>query len=388
MIAELWGRTEPRNRIPKLLTGRTLRPGKFAFYLSSAIILFNQAHAQTYESVRDSRYEWQCETQAGELLSGHTRFDKANQSCVNRALQNPGQTFIVRGGTYRIVADNEGLESFSDPDPDPVADTVADSSPDPVSVPLPVDDSVVKFGPVSSITQYPATISALAQNDVRWEITFTANRVPRQVGLVSRDESGRNEGGHLSVWVENQTITVRHQDIFNGAESVKLESTTMVEANKEYKVVVSVSTEDGIGLFVNGVLEDLSSVAFGLAGNDLPLTVGGLCSRCESGVGPNAEIDGTVYLEIHDEPLDLPPVGSAELSWSAPTERTDGTPLSASELSIFTVYVNNQPVIDLEGDVTGYEYVSSDPGEHCFAVTLTDTGGHQSNKSNAVCKVF
>jgi len=382
MIAELWGRTEPRNRIPKLLTGRTLRPTKFAFYLSSTIILLNQALAQTYESVRDSRYEWQCETQAGELLSGHTRFDKANQSCVNRALAEPGTVYIVRGGTYRVVADNESVASVAEPDP--VPDPVVE--PDPVAVPL--DDSVVKFGPVSSITQYPGSIAALAQNNLRWEITFNLNRVPRQVGLVSRDESGRNEGGHLSVWVENQVITVRHQDIFSGAESVKLESTTMVEANREYKIVVSVSTEDGIGLFVDGVLEDLSSLAFGLAGNDLPLTVGGLCSRCDQGVGPNAEIDGTVYLEIHDEKMDLPPVGSAELSWSGPTERTDGTALSANELATFTVYVNNQPVIDLEGDVTGYEYVSSDPGEHCFKVTVTDTGGFTSNKSNTVCKVF
>ena len=364
------------------------RTGAISLHLAAILILNNQAHAQTYESVRDSRYEWQCETQAGELLSGHTRQDKAFQSCINRGLADPGTVYIVRGGTYRIIADNEGVASVAEPDPDPVADPVVEPDPDPDPVAVPVDDSVVKFGPVSAITQYPATISALAQDNFRWNITFTLDRLLRQVGLVSRDESGRNERGHLSVWVERGIITVRHQDIFNGAESVKLESITKVRPGQEYNITVSVSTEDGIGLFVDGVLEDVSSVAFGLAGNDLPLTLGGLCSRCEDGVGPNAEIDGTVYLEIHDEPLDLPPTGSAELSWTVPTERTDGTPLSAGELATFTVYVNNQPVIDLAGDVTGYEYVASDPGDHCFSVTVTDTGGHRSNRSNAVCKEF
>lgn len=337
-----------------------------------------QEPTEYWDSVRESRYEWTCEDAGGNVLSGHTRQDKAEVACSNRALSD-GLTYYVRSGVYRIFRINDPVTTPPVPEPEP----------EPIPVPDP-GDAQVKFGPVSEITQYPATISALAQDNFRWEITFTLNRIRRQVGLVSRDESGQAERGHLSVWVESGTITVRHQDIAGGAESVKLESTTLVEAGREYAITVSVSSDAGIALFVDGILEDSNSIAFGLAGNNLPLTLGGLCSRCAPGVGPNAAIDGRVYLEIHGEPMELPQPASFELMWTNPTERVDGAALLPGEIMAINLYQTSPGgrnlIARVDPDDSGYEVTGVQPGvEYCFVATAVANG--ESDDSNIACGI-
>jgi len=281
---------------------------------------------------------------------------------------------------------------------------------DPPPVDPPDDGPLVTFGPVQAIVSYPNTISALAQDFFRWEITFTLNSViskvsgtPRSAtvqGLASRDESGQAQSGHLSVWVEDsatggQRIIVRHQDISGGHASTQLQSTTIIEPNVEYQVTVSIAKGVNVGLFVNGALEASNPWAIGTSGNDLPLIVGGLCTTCKrpppSTVGPSKQIDGTVYMEIWDDPLDLPtPItGIATIQWILPTEDTDNEPLAPGALVAVHIYaVNGQTnLIDtVAGDRTTYVANDLPEGEHCFQVTARNGGG-ESAFSNRSCMV-
>jgi len=348
------------------------------------------------ESIRDSQYEWQCETQAGMVISGHTRQDKAFQSCINHALAD-GQVYIVRGGTYRIKAEN-GSPPEPPPDPEP-------EPPDPPQehgdVPL------VTLGPVSEATEYPPDISAFQQDEFRWVIDFTINQFhdkqpgePRSAtvqGLVSRDESGQNEKGHISVWTEDiatgdHRVRVRHQDIRNGSPSIQLQSSSSLKAGQEHEVVLSVSVAGGISLFLDGVLEASATHAFGLAGNNLPLALGAMRSRYNQHstppVGLGSEISGTVKLEIWDDPLPPPEPNSASLMWSNPTQRVDGTPLSSGEIGRTEVLLAGERIAIVEGDVSGYEFVTWAQGEHCFTARTVDTDGRRSDDSNRACITF
>ena len=265
------------------------------FWIVSLLMAGNLVYTQEVESVRQTTYEWECQNADGTRISGHTRQDKAFQSCYNQALANPSSSFLVVGGTYRVTA--------STPTP-----------PEPPQPPTP--EPQVTFGPVSSPTTYPNTISALAQEATTWLITFELTTVDGIQGLASRDQEGQIQPGHLSIWIENSLVHVRHQDIAAGASTVQLRSATAVTAGQAYKLEVSIDVNAGIGLWLDDQLEDSSPVAFGLAGNDLPLVLGGRCSRCNDTLGPDSPIQGTVYMEIWDQPKPLPPpLGSAMLTW-------------------------------------------------------------------------
>ena len=351
--------------------------------------LVARANAQEVSSIRDSSSEWQCETRDGTVLSSHTRQDKAFQACFNRALAS-GDTFIVRGGTFRVSA--SGVARQPDPPPPPPPPPVEPDPPPPVEPPGGV---LVSFGPTSDLIVYPAEISALKRDRVRWQITFSLNSLPdinNLMGLASRDEIRQPEAGHLSIWVDSAgLIHVRHQDIAGGAPSVSLVSLTTVVAGNEYRISVSIDIDAGMGLFVDGVLEDSSPVAFGLTGNDLPLVVGGLCLRCtaDGSVGPDRAADGTVFVEIFADPLSLPEPASIELTWTNPTLYEDETVLDLSELTSINLFQivpgPRRLLVQQDPDVSGYEVTGLLAGvEYCFVATAT--AGLESDDSNGVCK--
>ena len=117
-------------------------------------LLVNSANAQEVSSIRDSQYEWRCETADGAFISGHTRQDKAFQSCFNQAFAT-GNNHIVRGGTYRVT-----VTGATTPPTEPAPDPAPDPEPQPEPEPAP-DDSFISFGPVTSIVSFPASIATL-----------------------------------------------------------------------------------------------------------------------------------------------------------------------------------------------------------------------------------
>lgn len=85
--------------------------------------------------------------------------------------------------------------------------------------------------------------------------------------------------------------------------------------------------------------------------------------------------------------------GSATLSWTAPTERTDGTPLTAEELAWYWVhYSEGGTALDQKFVVPGEDLGAVVPGlcagDWSFAVKAEDSEGRQSAFSNIADKTI
>lgn len=362
------------------------------------------AFSQEVSIVRDSQYEWTCETDQGEVISGHTRQDKAFQSCINASFSSSKRT-IVRGGTFRVET-----TAPTTPPPDPGPDPIP-PDPDPVP-PDPEPKPQVTFGPVTSLTEYPATIGALKQNTFRWEITFTLNSLPTtgRMGLASRDQSGTLQVGHLSLYVEpNGVLILRHQDACpncgGSGESFKLIATTAIQAGEEYTVVASMSSSQGTSLWVEGVMEAHDPRSWGLDKNNLPLIVGGLCTICKPNdvppIGPRYPIDGTVFMAIYDDALPLPQLsGHVTLRWEMPTHYVPteeqklaglpGDPIKDGDIAKTSLFRDGQWFVDIDPDVLSHEVTNLMVGqEYCFTGTVTTgncCGTKESIHSEPVCR--
>jgi hypothetical protein len=74
----------------------------------------------------------------------------------------------------------------------------------------------------------------------------------------------------------------------------------------------------------------------------------------------------------------------ARLSWQAPTQYTDGSPLTQAGYKVYYGpapgnYTNNVPV---SGGQTTQTEIALQPGSWSFAVTALDAAGNESAKSN------
>jgi hypothetical protein len=86
-----------------------------------------------------------------------------------------------------------------------------------------------------------------------------------------------------------------------------------------------------------------------------------------------------------------PSTGSATISWSAPTEREDGTPLTA--LSGYKIYYSRNAsqldqVQNVSSNVTSYLVQNLEQGTWYFAVSAVDSQGVESQKSVVVSKTI
>lgn len=84
------------------------------------------------------------------------------------------------------------------------------------------------------------------------------------------------------------------------------------------------------------------------------------------------------------------PGNSATLTWDAPTNNADGTPLT--DLAGYKIYYRTPSgyyteVIDV-GNVTTYKIENLNPGTYYFTVTAYDTSGNESGDSNEVIKTI
>lgn len=85
--------------------------------------------------------------------------------------------------------------------------------------------------------------------------------------------------------------------------------------------------------------------------------------------------------------------GSATLSWQAPVQYTDGSPLAASSLGAFRIYRGSSPssltrVAEVDGRATSFVALDLGPGTHYFAVSAVTTGGAESGLSAVGSKMI
>lgn len=89
-----------------------------------------------------------------------------------------------------------------------------------------------------------------------------------------------------------------------------------------------------------------------------------------------------------------PVVHTAQLSWSIPATRADGTALTASELAGYEVYYTNDSgsvaaTVPVSGGTTTVASVSSlSSGNYSFAISAIDTSGLKSALSSVVAVSF
>ena len=74
-------------------------------------------------------------------------------------------------------------------------------------------------------------------------------------------------------------------------------------------------------------------------------------------------------------------------SWSAPTEREDGSPLDVSEIGGYRLYIDDVAIVDMPGSLNPdgrYTYQREfTHGRYEAKITCLDTEGRESKKSNA-----
>jgi len=84
--------------------------------------------------------------------------------------------------------------------------------------------------------------------------------------------------------------------------------------------------------------------------------------------------------------------GSASLSWVAPTTRSDGSPISLSEIAGFRIYHGTTSgdltlLRDLgDNSATSYTVTDLEPATHYFAATSYDYDGNESSYSDVISK--
>ena len=125
--------------------------------------------------------------------------------------------------------------------------------------------------------------------------------------------------------------------------------------------------------------------------------VSAMLVACGGGGGSNASEDSLVSQpDVTDpssdpDPLNPDPVdpsdvaARATMSWSAPTQREDGTPLAADEIASYEIYHLNDDdgsmdVITVAGDATEYS-IDLTAGSHELGVAVIDVYGSRSQMS-------
>ncbi len=105
--------------------------------------------------------------------------------------------------------------------------------------------------------------------------------------------------------------------------------------------------------------------------------------------------DSTAYAAVDRKPITptrLPVEESVNLSWTAPTTRTDGETLILSDLEGYRIYYGTEsdnliPLVDLLGSsITSYSITELRPGIYYFAVTAYDYEGLESGFSEVASK--
>jgi predicted phage tail protein len=85
---------------------------------------------------------------------------------------------------------------------------------------------------------------------------------------------------------------------------------------------------------------------------------------------------------------------SAQLSWTIPSTRTNGTPLTMSELSGYEIYYTNdlgtvsKTVTVSGGSLSTYTLSNIAAGTYHFAISAIDTSGQKSSLSSVVDASF
>ena len=127
-------------------------------------------------------------------------------------------------------------------------------------------------------------IEGLALTSGTLSLSFSLDRLPGSMALVSKDGEGRGDGGGFTVWVLDGTLVVTHE---SAAETEYLKVPDLVlSANQTYHFALSFGS-DGLAIWLNGEMVAAEPEFMeGIALNHHPLVVGASRAYSQSDTDP------------------------------------------------------------------------------------------------------
>ena len=113
---------------------------------------------------------------------------------------------------------------------------------------------------------------------------------------------------------------------------------------------------------------------------------------CGGGGGGSDSSSNVSNVPSQEQPVDDIKVDtSAQLSWTFPSKRADGSDLELPEIATFRIYhttddVDFEETFEVDGDETKLIIEDLSEGEHYFAITVVDSNGLESDLSEPVQK--
>lgn len=186
----------------------------------------------------------------------------------------------------------------------------------------------------------------------------------------------------------------------NSAPVISGTPPTQVTAGSSYVFQPSASDNDGDSLrFSASGLPTWASIdpqtgrVQGTPGDAHMGTTAGIVVRVSDGsVSSSLPSFSITVMAPTPTPAPVPPTGTASLSWTVPTQFTDGSPLGTDQLLGYRIYHGTSAVSlsqyhDIDGaGTTTYEARQLAPGDHCFAVTAISVSNVESALSGVGCK--
>ncbi len=203
------------------------------------------------------------------------------------------------------AAADGGSDTATDGGSDAAADGGSDTATDGDAVP----NAVLTEGPYSlsgsvrdAVVLPGSSVHNLEQGTI--EIEFNTDTVGRaRQGLFSKDSRYYDDGGHLSIFVENDDVYVRMQDTDN---DYAIRARDVVQAGSDHDLVFAFG-ESGMKLYMDGNLVAENAYTGGLQGNNEPIVIGANQWASGDGVADLVQhpFDGTITnMTVYDLALD------------------------------------------------------------------------------------
>jgi len=234
-------------------------------------------------------------------------------------------------------------------------------------------------------------------------LTFNTNTVTGLQGIYSKDSSGYDTGGHLTLSLSDDDLTVRIQST---TTSYTVTKANVITAGVEYHAAVSFGS-GGLKLYLDGVLVGSNAFTGGLVGNYEPAVIG-----ADAYVSGNLEanklerfFEGTIdNISLYDDELSVGDITSLYNGEGFPIARDDtvytfentSIAIDASTLlrndtdkdgdtltvSSVSTAINGSVVLSNDGTIT-YTPNSNFSGTGGFTYTTNDgTGGTDTAKAD------
>jgi ribulose-5-phosphate 4-epimerase/fuculose-1-phosphate aldolase len=313
--------------------------------------------------------------------------------------------------TYTPDAGYTGSDSFNY--------TIADGTgrSDTATVSIEVSDLAAPTFEQHSLTFDGATASAeIVEHDSAYELengtlelAFTADSVSGRQGLFSKDSKDFDDGGHLTVLVEDGDLLARLQ---SGSQTHTLSVSNAVTAGQAHHAALTFG-EQGMKLYLDGELAGESSYTGGMAANAEPIVIGANQWASGDEVADELEhpFDGEIATTaLYDEALSADDIatlagGDSDDGGStntAPVAEDDSTTTDAGSAVTLDVLDNDSDadgdsltVTDLGNPANGTAVLNDDgtvtytpddgfAGDDAFAYTVADGNGGSDTANVAV----